>query len=162
MEVTRAKSDMYGNSRHIVHCKHFIHAAEREFVPATHRYAHALERARQYGGRAYRGKDYRGGIVFTAQECEIPNFVKWAMESAEDDMRRAEDLFLTVISEGATYNDRVHLAGAPGLEPCQWSEYGEKADKIARKLGAPKATSTAKRIAMGKVHAYMLRHLKEL
>lgn len=162
MNVFRVKSDVNGNSRHAVQYSEFIHPEEREFIPVRDRYPHALERAKQFGAREYKGKDLARVFVFTAQECEIAGIVKWALESAEDDMRRAEDLYLTVINDGATYSDRVHLAGATGLGPRRWFEYVEKADKIARKLGAPKATSTARRIAMGKVHAYMLQHLKEL
>ena len=162
MNIFRVKSDVSGNSRHAVQYSEFIHPDEREFLPVRDRYPHALERAKQFRGREYKGKDLARVFVFAAQECEIAGIVAQAMQSAVEDLARAEDLFLTVINEGSTYHDRVRFAGGPGIEARGWFEYVEKADKIARKRGAPKATNAAKRIAMGKVHAYMLQHLKEL
>lgn len=61
-DFKRVKNDIYGNPRHVIHFPFLIKDEERTEVFKD--YDLALKRAKKIGGRAYRGKDFGGGIVF--------------------------------------------------------------------------------------------------
>lgn len=63
---TQVKNDVNGNPRHVIHFCNLLTDVERlDYVMSlSQRYDLAVERAKQFGGMRYRGKDYSGGIVF--------------------------------------------------------------------------------------------------
>ena len=67
VQLTRVRNDMYGNPRYVVH-----------YLSIADKYGRALHIARSIGGKAYRGKDYGGGIVFQSY-------------NTDDDMKRLEE-----------------------------------------------------------------------
>lgn len=63
VEFTRINNDNNGNPRHVCHFLAFI-GPKDAFTSLDQRYALALDRARQLGGRKFHNKQYGGGIVF--------------------------------------------------------------------------------------------------
>ena len=53
VQLTRTKNDYCGNPRYIIH-----------YLSIAGNYERALKIAKKIGGKAYRGKDFGGGIVF--------------------------------------------------------------------------------------------------
>jgi hypothetical protein len=73
IEFTRAKSDIYGNPRYIVHFFELLTDNERNSYGLNNYgqlYALAFKRANKIGGRKYRGKNYGGGLVFQSYNIE--------------------------------------------------------------------------------------------
>lgn len=75
----RAKNDVNGNPRHVVHFTDLEPAAMRdtlrERMDIPERYARVLALARKLGGRKFHNKQYGGGVIFQAYACEIPKIV---------------------------------------------------------------------------------------
>lgn len=69
MNIKRAKNDINGNGRYIVHFLPLLTDNERSENVGKIQFMYdlALNRAKKYGGKKYRGKDFGGGIVF--QHC---------------------------------------------------------------------------------------------
>jgi len=74
IEFTRVKNDVNGNPRYVCHFLRFIKSGETfENVPVwdiSAKYAIALSRSRQFGGRKFHNKQYGGGIVFQSYEID--------------------------------------------------------------------------------------------
>jgi hypothetical protein len=71
---TRVNADICGNPRYVWHFLDFLTDADRERVRNEVRHPIyalgrekeiAIEKARKIGGKAYHGRDFGGGIVFT-------------------------------------------------------------------------------------------------
>ena len=61
-DFKRVKNDINGEPRYVIH---FLSLITREEITGVFKdYDLALKRAKKIGGRAYRGKDFGGGIVF--------------------------------------------------------------------------------------------------
>ena len=77
---TRINNDINGNPRHIVHftdCEPPELADDyRKQYTILQRYQMAVQNARPWGGKAYRGRAYGGGIVFTAYDFELANIIE--------------------------------------------------------------------------------------
>ena len=75
----RAKNDVNGNPRHVVHFTDLeppeTRDARRERMTLSERYESVLKHARKLGGRRFHNKQYGGGVIFTAYECEMPERV---------------------------------------------------------------------------------------
>lgn len=67
--MTRISNDINGNPRHVVH---FL-ALRPEGNNST--YEQVIKAANKLGGRKFHNKQYGGGIVFTAYECEMPEII---------------------------------------------------------------------------------------
>jgi hypothetical protein len=65
-DAKRVNNDYYGNPRYVMDLDLFLTTKERDELDYQERRPVALERARKVGGRAYRGKDFGGGVVFTS------------------------------------------------------------------------------------------------
>ena len=77
---TRIKNDINGNPRHIIH---FLDVEPpemadqyREQYTILQRYQMAVHSAKPWGGKAYRGRAYGGGIVFTAYDFELAGIIE--------------------------------------------------------------------------------------
>jgi hypothetical protein len=79
MDAIRIKNDVNGNPRHVIHWLSCEPEESRDAMRATltlcQRYERVLKAARKLGGRRFHNKQYGGGIVFTAYECELPGIV---------------------------------------------------------------------------------------
>ena len=75
----RAKNDVNGNPRHVVHFTDLeppeTRDARRDAMGILERYEAVLKHARKLGGRRFHNKQYGGGVIFTAYECEMPERV---------------------------------------------------------------------------------------
>lgn len=69
---TQVKNDINGNPRYVLHFLYLI--KETESTDVFKDYDLALSKAKKIGGKAYRGKDFGGGIVF--QACNIYHAMK--------------------------------------------------------------------------------------
>ena len=84
----RVNRDANGNPRIVVHFLAFntqeeLDKSGSEWIPVREKFNLALARAHKLGGRAYRGKDFGGGIVFQAySDAEIVDIVNRALENA--------------------------------------------------------------------------------
>jgi hypothetical protein len=73
IEFTRAKSDIYGNPRYIVHFFSLLTTDERNSYGLNNYgqlYTLACKRANKIGGRKYTGRNYGGGIVLQSYNIE--------------------------------------------------------------------------------------------
>jgi hypothetical protein len=77
---TRITNDRNGNPRHIIH---FLDVEPpemadqlREQYTVLQRYQMAVHSAKPWGGKAYRGRAYGGGIVFTAYDFELAGIIE--------------------------------------------------------------------------------------
>ena len=92
-DFIRVNSDINGNSRFVCHYLNLNSDAEASVIMGWNskgqlvndKYAQALERAKQLGGRKYHNKQYGGGIVFQCVEGLLPDLCKRlnALVSAE-------------------------------------------------------------------------------
>ena len=53
IECYRVNNDIYGNPRYVIH-----------YLYLDNDYDEAIKKSRKFGGKAYRGSDFGGGIVF--------------------------------------------------------------------------------------------------
>ena len=70
IQFTRTTNDVYGNGRYIFH-----------FLNICNDYDEAVKLAHKIGGRKYRGKSYKGGIVI--QSCNLEDTENDIMELAK-------------------------------------------------------------------------------
>ena len=82
---TRIKNDINGNPRHIIH---FLDVEPPELADhyrdqytILQRYQMAVHSAKPWGGKAYRGRSYGGGIVFTAYDFEMAALVNRILDT---------------------------------------------------------------------------------
>ena len=77
---TRIKNDINGNPRHIIHFMDVeppeLTDQYREQYTILQRYSMAVHSSKPWGGKAYRGRAYGGGIVFTAYDFELPGIIE--------------------------------------------------------------------------------------
>jgi hypothetical protein len=67
----RIKQDVNGNPRYLLDYSNLLTDAElKEFAGFCVSYAKALQRAKSIGGCMFRGKSYRGGIVFSSYSIQ--------------------------------------------------------------------------------------------
>ena len=83
-EITRVKNDINGNSRRVVHFLAFITEKDRTDAPDTigrisWLYGRDLAKARKLGGRKFHNRQFGGGIVFQAQDCEMNDLINRAL-----------------------------------------------------------------------------------
>lgn len=72
---TRVKHDSNGNPRYVCHFLDLLTEGEKnatgeDWIDISTKYAIALHRARQIGGRKFHNKQYGGGIVFQSYNLE--------------------------------------------------------------------------------------------
>lgn len=76
---TRVKNDINGNPRYVIHFLNLLTEAEsnNRALSIMEKKLIALNKAKKIGGKAYRGRDYGGGIVFQSynlqDECDRLN-----------------------------------------------------------------------------------------
>lgn len=75
---TKVKSDINGNSRHVIHFLDLLTKSEKESIKGIdNKYKYAVNKVRCLGGKIYRGKEYGGGVVFQSTNlphlCELIN-----------------------------------------------------------------------------------------
>lgn len=75
MDYIRTTNDVNGNPRYVFHFLDFISKQEEEQAPqGMNRILYlknlALEKAKSIGGKAYRGKDFGGGIVIQSYNVQ--------------------------------------------------------------------------------------------
>lgn len=82
MDYKRINNDVNGNPRYVFHFLAFLNDKEQETIRANARpfqaiddmYREALNKARELGGKVYRGKDFGGGVVF--QSYNVNTLIK--------------------------------------------------------------------------------------
>lgn len=65
----RIKNDINGNPRHVIHFLALVPKGKM----AT--YEQVVKAANKLGGRKFHNKQFGGGVVFTAYECEMPEII---------------------------------------------------------------------------------------
>lgn len=70
MEIKRINNDTNGNPRYVVHFLGLLSDAEKQGLTINQAFEIAVKKARKIGGRAYRGKDFGGGIVFQSYNIQ--------------------------------------------------------------------------------------------
>lgn len=68
MEFTKIKNDMNGNPRYVVHFLDILNEDESKDFRFMEKYELAISKAKELGGKVYRGKDFGGGIVFQSYD----------------------------------------------------------------------------------------------
>lgn len=87
VEAFRIPNDLNGNPRFVIHFNDLetfnfrFHARSKMTLPE--RFERIKKLSRKYGGKAYRGKDIAGGIVFQAYECQLPEIIR-KIHASED------------------------------------------------------------------------------
>lgn len=76
LQIFRTNNDIHGNGRYIIH-----------YSDIYYKYDAARKIALNCGGRKYRGKDFGGGFIFTANSAEF-----LAEKLAEEISKQAERL----------------------------------------------------------------------
>jgi hypothetical protein len=83
MKLTRVNNDVNGNPRYVVHFSKLLTVTELKAYEPNISYSIAVERAKDIGGKRYRGKDFGGGIVFQSYSTpELEGFIKQAVRDA--------------------------------------------------------------------------------
>lgn len=74
IQLKRVTSDAYGNPRYVTHFSELLTLDEFDLFTGidkiTQAYNLAIKKSRKLGGKAYRGKDFGGGIVFQSYNTE--------------------------------------------------------------------------------------------
>lgn len=74
IEFKKIKHDINGNPRYVTHFSELLTLDEFDSFTGIDKisqaYALALKKAKKIGGKAYRGKDFGGGIVFQSFNVE--------------------------------------------------------------------------------------------
>jgi len=73
IDIKRVRADVNGNARFLIHWLCFLHP---EPSRPRENYESVLKASRKVGGKRYRGRDFGGGIVFQAQEWEVPRIIE--------------------------------------------------------------------------------------
>ena len=68
MKFTRIKNDINGNPRYVVHFLDILNDNETKDFRFMEKYELAVSKAKEFGGKVYRGKDFGGGIVFQSYD----------------------------------------------------------------------------------------------
>ena len=79
MEFKRINNDINGNPRFVFHFLAFLGTEKGDILD---RYKIALKKSRRLGGKAYKGKDFGGGIVL--QSYNIEETIKRIQSLAEE------------------------------------------------------------------------------
>jgi hypothetical protein len=74
IDWTRINSDVNGNPRYVCHFLD-LEPAPDYTLTLSDRYARVVKAANALGGRRYHNKQFGGGIVFQAYECQLPEIV---------------------------------------------------------------------------------------
>lgn len=71
-DFTLTKNDINGNPRYILHFFNLLNEVEGDnySLSIMEKKAIALNRAKKAGGKAYKGKDFGGGIVFQSYNLQ--------------------------------------------------------------------------------------------
>jgi hypothetical protein len=64
----RIKNDVNGNPRYVVHFLDILNDDENKDFRFMEKYELAVSKAKKFGGKVYRGKDFGGGIVFQSYD----------------------------------------------------------------------------------------------
>jgi hypothetical protein len=75
IEWTRVKNDVNGNPRWVCHFLD-LEPARDYTKPLPERYEAVLCAARKLGGRKFHNKQFRGGVVFQAYECQLSDIAQ--------------------------------------------------------------------------------------
>lgn len=67
IEWARVNNDINGNPRYVCHFLNFVKDSN---LPLMEKFEMALKRAKEIGGKKYRGKEYGGGIVFQSYNLD--------------------------------------------------------------------------------------------
>jgi hypothetical protein len=70
MQFKRINNDINGNPRYVVHFYDLLRDGEGEGLPILERYELAVKKARRIGGKAYRGRDFGGCVVFQSYDIQ--------------------------------------------------------------------------------------------
>lgn len=74
IELKRVNRDINGNPRYVIHFTELLTLDEFDSFTGLDKisqaYALAIKKAKKIGGKAYRGKDFGGGIVFQSYNTE--------------------------------------------------------------------------------------------
>lgn len=65
----RISNDTNGNPRYVIHFLALLPKGK------TATYEQVVKAANKVGGRKFHNKQFGGGVVFTAYECEIPEII---------------------------------------------------------------------------------------
>lgn len=74
IETAKIDEDVYGNPRYVVHFLDFLTESERKSYGLNNYKALiqlAVDRSKKIGGKKYRAKWYRGGIVFHSYNIRL-------------------------------------------------------------------------------------------
>ena len=87
VQLKRVTSDTYGNPRYVTHFSELLTLDEFDSFTGldkiTQAYNLAIKKSRKLGGKAYRGKDFGGGVVFQSYNTEeLIRDIKELKESA--------------------------------------------------------------------------------
>lgn len=173
MELTRVRNDINGNPRHVCHFLDLLTDAEKArsgaaWLDIPTKYAIALRRAKVIGGRKYHNRQFGGGIVFKCYGADDlrPHVARVLAEGAQEE-RDAENLRLSIINDGATYDERKRIvrrffadgAGTRAYTATMF-DLEQMARAEAKKQGI-KPSHNAFILAAHGVHAYMVEHYHE-
>ena len=78
-EWHRITNDANGNPRYVVHFLPLVADLSGE-VNISARYRVACKRANTLGGRKFHNKQFGGGIVFQAYDCELPRIERGLLQ----------------------------------------------------------------------------------
>lgn len=79
IEWTRVKNDVNGNPRWVCHFLD-LEPARDYTKPLPERYEAVLCAARRLGGRKFHNRQFGGGIVFQAYECQLADIAQRVRE----------------------------------------------------------------------------------
>lgn len=176
IELTRVNNDTNGNPRYVAHFLALLTGAETArtgaaWIDIPKKYEIALRRAHAIGGRKFHNKQFGGGIVFQCYGlADIGPHIARVLSEAQADEAQAEDLFLSVINDGATYKQRQQIVKAiyqHGLGTraydtamCDYEQLARAEAKKPHNKGT-KFSQTAFVLAAHDIHAYMVEHYRE-
>lgn len=109
IDSTRINNDVNGNPRFVVHYLAFNTPEEinSSFLTwANQKYAIAAMRTKCIGARAYRGRDFGGGVVFQSYQSNIETDVKKAFENFDRGTtadKAQREIHLTVMNDFEFY-----------------------------------------------------------
>jgi hypothetical protein len=176
INLTRVNNDTNGNPRYATHFLNLLTAAEKArsgaaWIDVPKKYEIALRRAHAIGGRKFHNKQFGGGIVFQCYGgADIGPHIARVLSEAQADEAQAENLFLSVINDSATYRQRQQIAKAfhqYGLGTRAYDtatyDYEQLARAEAKKPHnkGTKFSQTAFILAAHDTHAYMVEHYRE-
>lgn len=91
IEWTRIKNDVNGNPRFVCHFTDLegftLRFYNRINLTLSDRYALTVRAANKLGGRKFHNKQFGGGIVFQAYECQLPQIVNRIREILNSNLK---------------------------------------------------------------------------